>query len=84
MSGFDFTGLTKDQEDLLESGGWPVDRTNVEPKPARRDAVGLIERGLLIAIDTRRRDDFGSYLRTEYRVPEPARRAWTQHREGSR
>jgi len=84
MSGFDFSDLTKDQQDLLEAGGWPVDRGNVEPKPARKDAVTLIERGLLIAIDTRRRDDFGSYLRTEYRVPEPARRAWAHYRECSR
>ncbi|MGH8036506.1 MAG: hypothetical protein ACREPD_02070 [Stenotrophomonas sp.] len=76
MSGFDFSNLTPDQVRLLERGGWTMDFPHTESKPTRKDAVGLIERGLLIAVSVRRRDSYGSYTMTEYRVPKTAQRAW--------
>ena len=50
MSGFDFSNLSLDQVRLLDRGGWTMDFPHTECKPTRKDAVGLIERGLLIAV----------------------------------
>lgn len=84
MSGFDLSNLSADQRRLLDFGGWTADHPHAETKPARKDACGLIERGLLLAVSVRRRDIYGSYSLTEYRVPDTARRAWAQHKEASR
>lgn len=81
MSGFDFSDLSADQRRLLDFGGWTADHPHAEIKPARKEAVGLIERGLLLAVNVRRRDTYGSYSLTEYRVPDTARRAWALHKE---
>lgn len=83
MSGFDFSHLSQDQRRLLDFGGWTADFPHAEARPTRKDAIGLIERGLLLAVSVRRRDSYGSYCLTEYRVPDPARRAWAQHKEGA-
>jgi len=83
MSGFDFSDLSPDQRRLLDLGGWTADHPHAETKPGRKDAWGLIDRGLLLAVSVRRRDSYGSYSLTEYRVPDTARRAWAQHKETS-
>lgn len=84
MTEFDFSALNPAQERLLDFGGWRSDFPHGESKPTRKDAQGLIERGLLISVNVRRRDSYGSYSLTEYRVPEPARRAWKQQKESLR
>lgn len=84
MTGFDFSALNPAQERLLDFGGWTSDFPHGESKPARKDTQGLIERGLLISVNVRRRDSYGSYSLTEYRVPESARRAWRQQKESLR
>jgi len=83
MTGFDFSALNSAQRRLLDFGGWTVDPGKSDGRPPRRDAAALIERGLLIAVSVRRRDSYGSYSLTEYRVPDPARRAWLLHKEAS-
>lgn len=77
MTEYDFSGLTCEQYWLLTCQGWTVE-SRIPPKPTEDMIKPLIERGLLIEYESKKRD----IIVKEYEVPIDVHIAWCRYCSG--
>lgn len=78
MSEYDFTGLTRVQQNLLTFDGWQIG-SKLLPQPSPKSVSRLIERGLVTSIRVRDPSPLGNMFVTEYYVPTDVHMAWCEH-----